>query len=328
MIFAEKEIGTFQLRLLALLSLCFLLCRPSFAMAEPIEIDGPDGPLSGELVTATDARDILVIIPGSGPTDRDGNSAQMGAHSDTYKLLAEDLKAVGISSLRIDKRGFYGSAAAISDPNDVTIGAYAEDARKWVERASEVAPCVWIAGHSEGGLVALVAAQALPKSLCGLILIATSGRPMGRLLIEQFRSNPANAPLIPEVEALVADLEAGHGRDPASLAPVLQPLFSDGLQRYMIDLFSYDPIAVAKSWHGPTLIVQGDADLQVKPRDADLLADAMPQAAHVDLRGATHMLKMNASGDPLATYRNPALPLHPELIPSVVRFVKQGSKSD
>ena len=172
--------------------------------------------------------------------------------------------------------------------------------------------------------MALVAAQTAPESLCGLILMATSGRPTGQLLIEQFRSNPANAPLMPEIEAIVADLEAGHGRDPASLPPVLQPLFSDGLQRYMIDLFSYDPVIIAKSWQGRTLIVQGDTDLQVKPRDADLLADAMPHAVRVDLPGATHMLKMDVFGSPLATYSDPALPLHPELIPSIVRFLKQG----
>lgn len=324
----QKEVGTFQVRLLALSFLCLLLLRPALAMAELIQIDGPNGPLRGELITATDARDILVIIPGSGPTDRDGNSVQMGLRSDTYKLLAGDLKAAGISSLRIDKRGISGSAAAISDPNDVTIGAYAADARKWVERASELAPCVWIAGHSEGGLVALVAAQTAPKGLCGLILLTASGRPIGQLLIEQLRSNPANAPLMPEVEAVVADLEAGRSRDPASLTPLLQPLFSSGLQRYMIDLFSYDPVIIAKNWHGPTLIVQGDADLQVKLRDAALLANAMPQARRVDLHAATHMLKMDVSVSPMATYTNPALCLHPELVPSIVRFLRQGSIFD
>lgn len=292
-------------------------------MAKSIQIKGPDGPLSGELVVAKNARDIVVIIPGSGPIDRNGNSARLGLNSDTYKLLAEDLNAAGVSSLRIDKRGFYGSAAAISDPNDVTIGAYAEDVAKWVDRASAVAPRVWLAGHSEGGLVALVAAQTSPKGIDGLILMATSGRPTGQLLIEQFRSNPANAHLMPDIESVVADLQAGHSRQPASLPSVLQPFFSDGLQRYMIDLFSYDPTATAKGWRGPALIVQGDADLQVKPRDADLLVGAMPQAVRVDLSHATHMLKMDISGRPLETYSNPELPLHPDLVPAIIKFFKQ-----
>ncbi len=311
------------MRHIALLSLCFLMFKPALTMAELIQIDGPHGPLSGELVTATGAQDIVVIIPGSGPIDRDGNSSQMGLQSDTYKLIADDLQSVGVSSLRIDKRGFYDSAAAISNPNEVTISAYAEDARKWVERASEVAPCVWIAGHSEGGLVALVAAQSAPKNLCGLILMATSGRPTGQLLLEQLRSNPANEPFLPEIEDLVADLEAGRSRDPASLAPAIQPFFSEGLQRYMIDLFSYDPVEVAKNWHGRTLIMQGSADFQVKPHDADLLEKAMPQAVRVDLPNATHMLKMDIPGNPMATYSDPALALHPELIPNIRLFLRQ-----
>jgi uncharacterized protein len=316
------------LRLLTLLPLVLLLLRPTFATAEPIQIDGPHGPLMGDALTAANARHVVVILPGSGPTDRDGNAVQMGWRAEPYKLLAEDLKAAGVSSVRIDKRGFHASEAAISDPRDITIGGYAEDARKWVDRASALAPCVWLAGHSEGGLVALVAAQTPPKPLCGLILMATPGRPAGQLLIEQFRANPATTALAPDVEAMVADLEAGRSRDPKSLPPALQPLFSSGLQRYMIDLFSYDPVAVAKRWHGPTLILQGDADFQVRPRDAELLAAALPQATRVDLPGATHMLKQDVPGKPFATYGHPALPLHPDVIPSITRFLKQGAGSD
>jgi len=305
-----------------------LLLFPALAMAEPVQIPGPQGPLEAEMIAVAGAAHAVVLIPGSGPTDRDGNSAPMGLVSDTYRMLAEDLSANGIASLRIDKRGFYGSAAAISDPNDVTIAAYAEDARHWVEWAASLAPCVWIAGHSEGGLVALVAARRAPASLCGLILMATAGRPIGQLLIEQLRANPANAPLMPEIRSIVADLEAGQRRDPAAITPLLQPLFSAGLQRYMADLFSYDPVAVASDWQGPVLVLQGDADIQVRPRDADLLGNAMPQAVRVDLEGATHMLKADIDGKPLATYTDRTLPLHENLVPAITRFLDSASQAD
>lgn len=172
--------------------------------------------------------------------------------------------------------------------------------------------------------MALVAAGNAPRSLCGLILMATSGRPTGRLLIDQLRSNPANAPLMPEIEAVVADLEAGRSRDAASLSLALRPLFPDGLQRYMIDLFAYDPTAVARQWRGPALILQGDRDIQVKPADADLLAKAMPSAVRADLHGATHMLKMDVPRQPLATYQDPALPLHPDLVPAIVALLQRS----
>lgn len=307
---------------------CLLLVLfPALGMAEPVHIPGPLGSLEAEQIAVDGAVHAVVIIPGSGPVDRDGNSPQMGLSTDTYKLLAEGLAEQGIASLRIDKRGFYGSAGAISDPNAVTIEAYAQDARNWVDHASGFARCVWIAGHSEGGLVALVATQDAPESLCGLILLATSGRPTGQLMIEQFEANPANGPLMPELRAIVADLEAGQIRDPASVSPVLQPLFSKGLQRYMIDLFSHDPLNIAKGWQGPALIVQGDADIQVRPHDADLLEGALPQAHRMNLAGGTHMLKAAVAGNPIATYTKPALPLHDELVPGIAKFMEAALPS-
>lgn len=301
-----------------------LLCLglTALAMAETPRIDGPAGPLEAEILAVSGAKHVLVIVPGSGPIDRDGNSPQASVSSDTYKLVAEGLAKAGIASLRIDKRGFYGSAAAIADPNDVTIAAYAQDARKWVARASELAPCVWIAGHSEGGLVALVAAEQKLENLCGLILVSTSGRPIGRLLLEQMRALPGNAPLMPDIEAIVRDLEAGRRREPSTIPQPLQPLFVTGVQNYMIDLFSYDPVKVAAGWKGPTLIVQGTADMQVKPLDADLLSAALPHARRLDLAGGTHMLRADIPGQPFATYADPSLPLHPDLLPGIIGFLR------
>lgn len=305
-----------------------ILLSPAFAMAEPVHIPGPQASLEAEMVAVPGATDAVIIIPGSGPTDRNGNSPQMRLSTDTYKLLAEELARHGIASLRADKRGFYGSAGAITDPNDVTIVAYTEDARNWVSYAANLAPCVWIAGHSEGGLVALVAALDPPRNLCGLILLATPGRPLGQLMTEQFEANPANGALMPEIKRIVTDLEAGRRRDPSSLTPVLRTLFSAGLQRYMIDLFSYDPVNIARRWQGPALIVQGDDDIQVRPRDADLLKGAMPQAHRLNLARGTHMLKASVEKNPLATYMDRTLPLHEELVPGIVKFIAEAPKPE
>ena len=65
----------------------------------------------------------MLIVPGSGPTDRDGNNP-MGVAAAPYRMLAEALAARGIGSVRIDKRGMFASAGAAADPNAVTIGDY------------------------------------------------------------------------------------------------------------------------------------------------------------------------------------------------------------
>lgn len=44
------------------------------AAAVPITAPGPAGPLAGTYVDAGKDAPVAIIIPGSGPTDRDGNN--------------------------------------------------------------------------------------------------------------------------------------------------------------------------------------------------------------------------------------------------------------
>lgn len=298
-----------------------LLLSASPVAADEVRIPGPEGPLAAMAIQVADARHVVVLIPGSGPTDRDGNGPAL--RSDSYRMLAKALAAQGIASLRIDKRGLFASRAALADPNAVTLADYAADARAWVAEARGLAPCVWLMGHSEGGLVALLAASKPTPGLCGLILLATPGRPLGRLVIEQVASNPLNFFLADAVESAVAALERGEHVDPAAIPAPLRPLFPAAVQDYLIDVFSYDPAALAAGWQGPALIVQGGKDIQVTMADADLLAAAMPQAERLDLPRATHMLKPDRFADPLATYTDPALPLDAALVPGIAGFLSR-----
>lgn len=266
----------------------------------------------------------MVIIPGSGPVNRDGNAPQIGLRSNSYKLLAEELAKVGIASLRIDKRGMFGSRHASPDANQVMISDYAGDVRDWVTEASKIANCVWLAGHSEGGLVALVSAINHPQDkLCGVILMAAPGRPIGTLLRSQLAGNPANRPLMPQIEKAISALELGKTVDEAQLHPALRPLFSHSVQPFLIDLFSYYPAEVASQWAGPVLILQGDADTQVGLKDLKLLSGALPQANVRILGRATHLLKRDVPGNPLATYTDPSIPLHPGVTPAIHEFLNR-----
>lgn len=303
-------------------ALCMLvLAGMGPVRAEEMQIAGPSGPLAGEAVQVEGARHAVLIIPGSGPIDRDGNAAQMGLASNMYRQLAEGLAGAGIASLRVDKRGFFGSAQAISDPNQVSLPDYAADMRKWVQKARALAPCIWLAGHSEGGLVALLAAIQAPDDICGLILMAVPGRPVGQLLVEQLQANPATTAFAPQVREIVRDLETGKRRADETIPEPLRPIFPQGVQSFMIDLFGHDPSALARQWKGPVLILQGDHDMQVKPADAALLGQAMPQARRQMLPGATHMLKADVPGQPFATYTDPALPLDAAVVPAFSTFL-------
>ena len=301
---------------------------PADAVQAPVqsevEAPGPSGPLRGTMLApASSPRAVMLIIPGSGPADRNGNSP-LGVTASPYRLLAEGLVARGVATVRIDKRGMFGSGTAIPDANRVTIPDYASDVHAWtrVVRERTGLPCVWVAGHSEGGLVALAAAQQ-PEGLCGIVLISASGRPVGTVLREQLRANPANAPLLPEAMAALDGLEAGRRVSTDGMHPALAPLFASQVQDYLISLFSYDPAQLAQTVRLPMLIIQGQRDLQVGEVDARRLAAANPSARLVFVAEANHVLKAvpddrNAN---IAAYTNPALPLAPGIVDAIADFV-------
>jgi pimeloyl-ACP methyl ester carboxylesterase len=272
---------------------------------------------------------LALIIPGSGPTDRDGNST-LGIRAAPYRLLAEELAEAGIASIRFDKRGLFDSRAAAPDPNAVTVADYAEDARSWVATGMSAtgARCAWLIGHSEGAVVALVAAQTEPH-LCGLVLIAAPGRNVGDLLLAQIETNSSNARLVPDAARAIGELKAGHRVDAAALPAPLRTLFRPAIQGFLISLFSYDPAALLRAVPRPVLIVQGTSDLQVSRDDADRLHAAKPDATLAILQGVNHVLKQAPADDRaanLATYAQPDLPLAPEVVPTVARFIASGGK--
>lgn len=286
---------------------------------------GPAGALKGTFVDAGKGAPVVVVIPGSGPTDRDGNNP-LGVTAQSYRLLADQLAAKGVSSVRVDKRGMFASKGAIADANKVTIAAYAADAHDWARaaRAATGARCVWLAGHSEGALVALKAGQD-PTDLCGVIAISGPGRKLGTVLREQLRANPANAPILPPALAAIEALEAGRTVAASALPGPLTGLFNPAVQPFLIDLFAQDPAALAASLKLPLLVVNGDKDIQTTTADARALAGAQPKATLVVVPGVNHVLKTVAGTDRaanLATYADPSLPVAAPVVDAIASFVK------
>ncbi|HEY0115544.1 MAG TPA: alpha/beta fold hydrolase [Allosphingosinicella sp.] len=295
--------------------------------SQEIQAPGPNGALSGTMLGPPGAAGpVMLLIPGSGPTDRDGNNP-LGVTAAPYRLLAEALAGRGLTTVRIDKRGMFASAGAVTDGNAVTIPDYVQDVRSWVRaiRTRTGADCVWLLGHSEGALVALAAAQEA-DGICGLVLVSGPGRRVSEGLREQLRGNPANAPLLEQALAAIARIEAGQRVDTTGLHPALMPLFAPQVQGFLISLFSYDPAELVARVNVPVLIVQGLADIQVGEGDARRLAAANPRARLVLLPGVNHVLKTVASGDRaanIATYSNASLPLADGVADAIAGFVRR-----
>lgn len=297
------------------------------AASEPIAVTapGPQGDLAGTLIEPAEGKPVVLIVPGSGPTDREGNNP-MGVNASSYRLLAEALSQRGIGSLRIDKRGMFESRAAIPDPNDVTISAYAEDVSAWISvvRARTEVDCVFVLGHSEGGLVALEAGQK-SDDLCGILLVASVGRPLGDTLREQLQSNPANAVVLEEAFSAIGKLEAGERVDTQNMHRGLMPLFNPAVQGFLIDMFARIPAELAAGVEVPMLIVAGGKDIQTPVTDAEALAEGQPAAKLIVIDDMNHVLKP-VEGDSrlanIATYSDASLPVHPELVDAIASFLE------
>lgn len=289
---------------------------------------GPSGPLKGTIIADTQVGEpVVLILPGSGPTDRDGNNL-LGVKAATYRLLAEGLAQHGIASVRIDKRGLFASAAAVPDGNAVTLGDYVTDTKAWIAaiRQRTGAQCVWLLGHSEGGLVAMATAASGAEHVCGLILVSAPGRPIGVVLKEQLRANPANAPLLDAANQAIDTLSAGRRVDTASLPPPLVPLFRPEIQGFLISEIAVDPADLIAKAGKPVLVIQGERDLQVSVSDARRLVAANPSAMIKQLPDTNHILKQVTSDDRranYATYADPNLPLAPDVVETVVHFIEQ-----
>ncbi len=288
-------------------------------VSKAVTLPSEPAPLHGTmLIPEGETRAVAVIIAGSGPTDRDGNSP-LGVAASTYRLLAEGLAERGIATVRYDKRGIAQSALAGPAEVDLRFGQMADDAKAWAGLAARQAgkPCAWLVGHSEGALVAQVAAQG-SSEICGLVLLSGVGRPAGEAIREQLAGVPE--PLKTEAFEALSELEAGRTTEGP---PALAALFRASVQPYLISWLALDPAALLATYPGPVLIGQGTTDIQVNIGDAEALAAAQPRANLVRWEGVNHVLKTapNDRAGNMATYANPDLPLAPGVADTVADFI-------
>lgn len=265
-------------------------------------------------------RAAAVIIPGSGPTDRNGDSP-LGVSAASYRLLAEALADQGIATIRYDKRGVGASTAAIMAENQLTFDVAVADARLWLDEALSRTglTCVWLIGHSEGALVAQKAAEGDDPRICGLILVSGAGRRIGDVLREQL-STALPAALRDAALAALTELEAGRTTE---APPELAALFRPSVQPYLISWLALDPAQLAASFHGPMMIGQGSTDLQTTLADAEALYAAQPNAQLAIWEGVNHVLKIAPAERAAnsATYTDPTLPLAPGVAEDIAAFI-------
>lgn len=294
----------------------------SNVLLRPIELDTGSGTLYGSLVLPKSDKPVPVVllIAGSGPTDRDGNNAQ-GGRNDSLKKLAWRLAQNNIASVRFDKRGIAHSLAAAPDERTLTLDQYVDDAVAWGNKLKSDPRFskVFLLGHSEGALVAALAAPRI--NAAGVISIAGTGRPVGQVLREQLQRNNLPPALLKRSFELISSLEAGHTDD--NVPSELQVVFRPSVQPYLISLLRVNPAAAFTALKMPAMIIQGTHDIQVDVKDARLLKAAKPDASLTLVHGMNHVMRIVPMDmkRQILSYNDPNQRLAGEVGDRIVRFI-------
>ncbi|MGN6265153.1 MAG: alpha/beta hydrolase [Ginsengibacter sp.] len=278
--------------------------------------------LYGTLLSQNNQQPIAVIIAGSGPTDRNGNTALSDATNE-YQMLAYSLDSQHIASFRFDKRGVGKSIPADFSEDELVFDDYVKDAKKVFDYLRDTLGFknIYFAGHSEGSLIAMLAAQ--KKNVSGYISIAGAGRPIDEILEEQLQKAPWPDSVKQQIIPIFNQLKKGNRVN--NIPEPLQMLFRKSIQPYMISWLKYAPATEIKKLECPILIVQGTCDIQVKVKDAQNLHEANKRSILKIVPGMSHTLKNTGADceDQQKTYTDGSMPLDGTLVKDIISFMRK-----
>ncbi len=289
----------------------------------------------------------VLLLPGSGPTDRNGNQPPQIV-TDLLKQIAERLAADGYASLRFDKRATRGyrtswptEVAALND--FFSWDNFVGDARAglaFLQTQAEVnSKQTVIAGHSEGGIIAIQVAHDLDGKAgapAGLILLSAPGRTLGAVLTEQIDANLKRGNITGDAAKpyqdnlqLAINQVIKDGTTPPNLLPGLAPLFPPSALKLLQVELAFDPAKVLSSYSEPVLVIQGEKDVQVSQvNDFPLLNAALKQRKRGTYKAsvvlsASHNLKKveNQNVEPGLTG-----PVMPHVLDNISDWLKQTLK--
>ncbi|MFV8378317.1 alpha/beta hydrolase [Flavobacterium sp. LB3R33] len=260
---------------------------------------------------------LVILIAGSGPTDRDGN--QKGLTNNSLKYLSEELAKNDIAVFSYDKRIISQMKTGTVNEATLTFDDFITDARFILSffKNQKKYNKIIIAGHSEGSLIGTIAAN---DKADAFISLAGAGRTIDAILVEQIAKQ---APFLKEeVQKNLDILKSGKTFELKN--PMLASLFRESIQPYMISWIKYNPQIEITKLQIPVLIINGTKDLQVAVPEAELLTKAKYEAELVLIENMNHVFKEIKGDDSenMKSYSNPDLPIIPRLTSTIKMFVK------
>ena len=301
-----------------------LFAQTDAALTEsPVLLKTLSGSIAGTLTTPQNISGkipVVLIIAGTGPIDRDGNSEKLNLSTNDYKLIAEFLGKNGIASLRYDKR-LVGESAKGEKEDNLRFDDYVDDAVGLInllkddKRFSKII----VLGHSQGSLVGILAAGAADESVKAFISVGGAGRRADAVLMDQMKSQPEYISI--GFQRILDSLKKS-GNVQKQVDPALYFIARPSMQIYLRTWCRYEPQQEIRKLNIPILIIQGSTDLQIPVTDADKLKKG--KAVVTIIREMNFVMKEAPTDKEknLATYTQPNLPLKPELVTSILDFIK------
>jgi alpha-beta hydrolase superfamily lysophospholipase len=260
---------------------------------------------------------LVIIIAGSGPTDRDGNQQMM--QNNSLKMLGQDLAKEGIATFRYDKRIFTLLKQQALQEDKLRFDDFVEDAVSTINyfKTKNKYDAIYVLGHSQGALVGLLAAQ--QTEVTGYISLAGAGQGIDQTIVNQIG---LQMPGLKDdaAQALATLKEKGSVKD---FSPALTSILRKSVQPFMASWMQYDPAVEIQKLTIPVLIINGTRDLQVDMNEAEALKGAAPNAQLSVIENMNHVLK-EVSDDQMEnakSYNEPSRPLAPMLVETIQNFI-------
>ena len=305
-------------RILIVMLLCFLksFSQDTNFIIQDIAINNL---IDGTLLIPNEVEkpNLVIIIGGSGPTDRNGNQSFLKNNS--LKKLAEELSSNKIATFRYDKRIVKQIKQGNIDRN-IMFDDFVTDAISVLNyfKKNYSFNHIFILGHSQGSLVGMLAAEGRAD---GFISLAGVAQSIDNIVIEQIAKTYPS--LSKDAESVFSYLRKGKKTDiyPMELASV----FNKDIQSFMMNWMQYNPQEEIKKLQMPILLINGTKDLQVEPKEAKLLNEAVPSSTLELIDNMNHVL-VTIEGDNLEnskSYNEPFKKLSKELIKSIIDFIQK-----
>lgn len=178
---------------------------------------------------------LVIIISGSGPTDRNGNNPNMT--NNCLMQLAYSLSKNNISSFRFDKRAIGKSKIENFKEDNLVFDDFVEDLISWIDTLQKTNQFskIYIAGHSEGSLIGILAAQ--NTAINGFISLAGAAQSVSDIIQQQMQAAPVN--LQSEAKQYLDSLKQGKRIE--NVNKNLYALFRPSVQPYMLSWIKYFP---------------------------------------------------------------------------------------